>query len=170
MQEIADPTSHITSSICQLYAVLAIASAHLPGLMPTSEQDRSALVNFDSGEPDFPGMAFFARAYLLLPSLVQDASIRSVTTLALVVSVFCGMHHLPTGADEQAYYLLSVSHRDAAYCYVSHTCRSRADARSAQLCVYRCPWACIIPRLHQYDRCSGRSSFLTGKACAPGQC
>lgn len=86
MQEIADPSSHITSSICQLYAVLAIASAHLPGLLPTSDIDRQALVNFDSGEPDFPGMAFFARAYLLLPSLVQDASVRSITTLALVVS------------------------------------------------------------------------------------
>lgn len=150
MQEIADPSSHITSSICQLYAVLAIASAHLPGLLPTSDLDRQALVNFDSGEPDFPGMAFFARAYLLLPSLVQDASVRSITTLALVVST------------EKASRSVCLTMRRHTISCRYHT-ETLPTATSEPPSVYPSRWGCIIRPPRRSGRCSGPLSCSTGR-------
>jgi hypothetical protein len=87
-----------TAVLSQLYLVLAIGCLHVAS--PTS-LDR-----------DFPGMNYFAKANLLIPSLHEYPSLPSATTLALV-----------------AYYLLAVSHRDAAYTYVSGSVSKNTGAR-----------------------------------------
>lgn len=91
-----------TAVLSQLYLVLAIGCLHVASPTALDRDERSDFLNVEAGERDFPGMNYFAKANLLIPSLHEYPSLPSATTLALV-----------------AYYLLAVSHRDAAYTYVS---------------------------------------------------
>lgn len=101
-----------TAVLSQLYLVLAIGCLHVASPTSLDRDERSDFLNVEAGERDFPGMNYFAKANLLIPSLHEYPSLPSATTLALV-----------------AYYLLAVSHRDAAYTYVSGSVSKNTVAR-----------------------------------------
>ncbi len=94
-------------------------------------------------------MAFFARAYLLLPSLVQDASVRSITTLALVVST------------EKASRSLSLTMRRHTISCQYHI-ETLPTATSEPPFVYPSRWGCTTRPLRRSGRCSGPLSCSTG--------
>jgi hypothetical protein len=74
-----------SSTLCQLYMILAIGCLHLDRSGTEQFEDPAGILHLDPGTSASPGLTFFARGTFQLPALERDLSVASVVALSLAV-------------------------------------------------------------------------------------
>lgn len=143
-----------------IYIAMALGAQHVDASVGSTPQLQQAPDLSGGADSSQPGMNdYFARANAHFAKVCEEASVRKVQVLSLAVSpewtMELGVSMLTTPSMGQALFLLSASHRDAAYAYVSQGRPRRLVPidpvctlfRSASPCASVSRSACIISKI-----------------------